>query len=159
MHIRGATPDDAHVVLTWLNKKEIWLVDNPNPHKTKTYQQFAPQWQDLLDNHAVWMLVVGEQIVGQVGWISESPDRAEFFITIGEGSARGKGYGQLGMNWLEQQAAKVGLSCLVGKVLGNNVHAQGFFRHLGYELAGALENRIERNGDVYPLYFFEKRLG
>ena len=158
MHIRRATPNDAHVVLTWLNKKDIWVIDNPNPHEPRTYAQFAPQWQDVLDNHAVWMLTVGGIAVGQVGWVMHSSVRAEFFITIGEQSARGQGYGQLGMWWLEQQASKIGLSCLVGKVLGNNERAQGFFKHLGYELTGALENQIERDGEIYPLYFFEKCL-
>jgi GNAT superfamily N-acetyltransferase len=158
MDARQALPDDAATVLSWLNCRELWAIDNPDPYRKQSLHVFAPQWQAMLHHHNVWMLEDADRVIGQAGWVQPSPEHAELFITIAQPLDRRRGYGSQILDWLEHQVRNGGQSVLSAQVLGNNRAGYDFFSKHGYRQTACLEQRVIRDDKRYPLYRLEKQL-
>ncbi len=156
MHIRPATPDDADQVLSWLNDKSLWAVDNPDPYQPLTLDGFIQQWLYMLNHHRVWMIERSEKVIGQLGWVFHQATLPELFITVADEENRGIGVGRAALQWLEERARREGVGGLAAQVLGNNQVGKAFFERMGFTMVEASADRVIRDNQLYPLLRFEK---
>ena len=156
--VRPAHIRDLGTVLDWLNKEDIWRLDSPEPYTRRTRQQFAPQWQTLVDGGTAFIIEFRGRPVGHMGWVRHTEELGEFYIVIGETDAWGLGIGRSAMEALFRLAAGRGLAGLFGRVLGNNPRALAFFRKMGFTPCGHTRNYFTRDQQSFDLHWVKRSL-
>jgi RimJ/RimL family protein N-acetyltransferase len=158
MRIRSAAVADSATVLNWVNSEEVWAVDNPEPYRRKSQDEFDPSWHSVVKTGSAWMMEIDNQPVGHFGWVPQPTDVGEFYIVIGETDYWGMGYGRSAMEWMLSEAALRKLRALYGRVLGHNQNALKFFEKLGFDHVLKDRNYFERYGSKQDLHWIVRNL-
>ena len=75
MNFRLFDLSDLDLYLRWVNQPEIWRVDNPGPYTVRTSATFGVQWQQIVSWRRSWIIEVGGQPIGYIGFVSDEADQ------------------------------------------------------------------------------------
>lgn len=157
IYLRKIEEKDLNLKVKWVNDEKInetLLFDYPvSLSETKEW------YKKTFFNRSRWDFVIIERntdkVIGMTGLININlrHKNAQFFITIGEIEAQGKGYGRGAIFLvLEYAFLELGLEKIYLLTLSNNIKARKLYESVGFKQEALLKNEYHIHGNLNDIY-------
>jgi RimJ/RimL family protein N-acetyltransferase len=152
----------------WENDPTLVPLIRPNKDKEALEARAVVTTKDLehrLEHHHMYLIYLEDRLVGEMDYqidpkhlFKKEPGTAWIGILIGEEIARGKGFGRLALEYLEEQIKLQGLTRIELGVFEFNEPAIRLYERSGYKEFARLENFTYWQGEMWQDVRMEKYL-
>jgi RimJ/RimL family protein N-acetyltransferase len=153
----------------WENDPTLIPLTRPNQNKSELERQRIITLDNLtqrLEDLHIYLIYLDDQLIGEMNYMvdpshlyNKEPGTAWIGITIGEPEGRGKGVGNVAIQYLEEQIKKVGLKRIELGVFEFNIQAQKLYQKLDYKEIGHIEDFTYWQDKLWSDIRMEKYLG
>jgi RimJ/RimL family protein N-acetyltransferase len=162
------TPEIADTISGWENNPDLIPYIRPNKSSEDLQRRervSALVLTERLEHVHIYLIYRSSRLIGEMNFqvdpahlIKKEPGTAWISITIGEPRERGKGIGQLALEFLEAQIAAEGLERIELGVFEFNAPAIALYKKLGYIEIGRLADFTYWCGRMWDDIRMEKYL-
>lgn len=154
--IRKFTAEDIPNKVRWINDhNNNQFLHYELPLELENTKKWFDRVKDNKDRYDA-VIEYNGQPVGLIGLLSIKDGEAEYYVTLGESTLKGKGIaGQATVLLLEYAYKEIGLNFVYLYTETQNISAQRMFEKLGFQKLGIAEKSAVNRGRLVDRFFYK----